>query len=69
MRLTINHDRCLKSGQCAYMQPDLFRLEEDGSPVVLAEVLEGPQIAMAQDAADMCPAQAIVLSRRVPAPS
>jgi ferredoxin len=61
MRLTINHDRCLKSGQCAYMQPDLFRLDDEGSPIVLVESPAGPQIDMAQDAADMCPAQAILL--------
>jgi len=61
MRLTINHDLCLKSGQCAYMQPDLFRLDEGGAPVVLVELLADSDIPKAQDAATMCPAQAIAL--------
>ena len=61
MQLTINHDRCLKSGQCAYMQPDLFKLDDGGSPMVLVASPAGPQIEMAQDAVDMCPAQAISL--------
>jgi ferredoxin len=58
-RLTIDHEKCLNSGQCAYMQPELFELDDDGAPVIRVEPVEGELIARAQDAIAMCPGQAI----------
>ncbi len=61
-RLTIDHDKCLSSGQCAYLQPELFELSDDGTPSVLNDSPDGDFIAKAKDAIEMCPAQAISLS-------
>jgi ferredoxin len=61
MRLKIDHKLCLKSGQCAYMQPEIFKMNEDGSPVALVTEPTGAQIEQAQDAVTMCPSQAISL--------
>jgi len=60
-RLVIDLDKCLNSGQCAYLQPELFELNDDGAPKVLNEQPYGELIAKAQDAIEMCPAQAISL--------
>lgn len=64
MPLTINKSRCLKSGQCTYMHPDLFREGEDGHPDVLVAELTDEQRAAAEEAVDLCPASAISLSAR-----
>lgn len=61
-KLTIDYDKCLSSGQCAYLQPELFDLNDDGAPRVLIEQPEGELIAKARDAIQMCPAQAISLA-------
>ena len=61
-KLVIDHDKCLSSGQCAYLQPELFELEDDGSPKVLNDNPDGELIAKARDAIEMCPAQAISMS-------
>lgn len=60
-RLVIDQEKCLNSGQCAYLQPDLFELDDDSAPVILNAAPEGELIAKAQDAIEMCPAQAISL--------
>jgi ferredoxin len=60
-KLIIDRDKCLGSGQCAYMQPELFQMGDDNQPIVLNEHPEGRLIAMAQDAIHQCPAQAIEL--------
>jgi ferredoxin len=59
MNVSIDHKKCLRSGQCTYLHPDLFREGDDGFPVVLVEHPEGEQLEGAEDAADICPASAI----------
>ncbi len=66
-RVSINHQLCLKSGQCAYLQPALFKINSEGAPTVIDPRVYGAQIAQAKEAAEMCPGQAISLSLlRVP---
>ena len=60
-RLIIDQEKCLNSGQCAYLQPELFELGDDGAPQVLNDHPDGDLIAKANDAIEMCPAQAISL--------
>ena len=62
-RLKIDHQACLRSGQCAYLQPTLFEMNPDGAPVVLTPTVQGEQIDRAKDAIEMCPGQAIALLR------
>ncbi len=59
--LVIDHEKCLSSGQCAYMQPELFESDDKGAPVILVASPQGELIAKAQDAIAMCPSQAISL--------
>lgn len=62
MRIEINMDTCLNSGQCAYMQPELFEVDDDGVPTVLVSgELTPEQLAAAEDAVDVCPSQSITL--------
>ena len=58
-KLMIDQEKCVNSGQCAYMQPELFELDADGAPHVLHSTPTGDLIAKANDAIQMCPAQAI----------
>ena len=60
-KLVIERRLCLKSGQCSYLQPDVFERDEENWPVVTIERPEGEQIELANDAIEMCPAQAISL--------
>lgn len=62
MRIDIDRETCLNSGQCAYMTPDLFEVDDDGVPTVLVTgELTPEQVALAQEAADTCPSQSIKL--------
>lgn len=60
-KLVIERRSCLKSGQCSYLQPDIFERDAENWPVVAVERPEGEQIELANDAIEMCPAQAISL--------
>ena len=61
-RIVIDLEKCLNSGQCAYLQPEIFELDDDGAPVVLIESPEDEALlAKARDAITMCPSQAISL--------
>lgn len=59
--LRIDRKKCLRSGQCFYLHPDLFQEGEDGYPIVLVEEPQGEARDKAEDAADICPAGAIVV--------
>lgn len=61
LALVINTRTCMGSGQCYYMQPKLFEANEDGTSRVRIENPEGPELAAARDAAEMCPSQSIRL--------
>jgi ferredoxin len=61
VRVVINRRTCLKSGQCTYLHPELFREDSDGFPVALVAELEDEQMEDAQDAADICPSQSITI--------
>lgn len=61
-RIVIDQEKCLHSGQCAYLQPELFEIDDEGAPVILNDSPDTEAlIAKARDAIDMCPAQAISL--------
>ena len=61
MRLVVDHNKCRRSGQCAYMHPELFKSDADGAPIVLVEQPSPEQREDAEDAVDMCPGGAIAL--------
>lgn len=62
MRLRIDLDKCINSGQCAYLQPDLFDVDDDGVPsILISGDLDDGHLAKAHAVADVCPSQSISL--------
>ena len=50
------------SGECYYNHPELFKMDDDGFPVVLVdEVADETLRQHAEEAAEVCPAVAISL--------
>lgn len=61
-RIRIDQRRCYKSGECYYNHPGLLAAGGDGFPVPRVPVLETErQRIEAQQAIEVCPAQAISL--------
>ena len=61
MRLSVDRGRCLRSGQCTYLHPDLFKEDEEGYPVVLVDPIPPEMEDEARDAEEICPSMAIVI--------
>lgn len=62
MRVTIDLNRCIKSGECYYNHPALFRVGGDGFSVILVE--EPAEQGLRDEALaarEVCPGQAIVI--------
>jgi ferredoxin len=61
MRLVINYNKCLKSGQCSYLHAELIKADPDGTPRVIVEKIGDDLREAAEDAVDLCPSGAITL--------
>jgi ferredoxin len=61
MRLVIDYKKCLKSGQCSYLHPELIKADADGTPHVIIEQIGEDLRADAEDVVDLCPSGAIAL--------
>lgn len=61
MKLTVDRRACIKSGQCTYLHPDLFKEEADGYPAVIVDPVPAASVKDAEDAVEICPGQAIYL--------
>lgn len=60
MKVTVNQDKCVSSGQCVLNAADVFDQRDEDGVVVLLEPTPGPdQIDNARRAAAACPALAI----------
>ncbi len=59
MKVKIDHEKCYKSGECYYNHPELFRMGDEGFPVVLVDELDEQMIRHARDALEVCPSVAI----------
>ncbi|MGW2464956.1 ferredoxin, partial [Streptomyces sp. NPDC001761] len=57
MRVTADRDRCVGSGQCAMLSPEVFDQDDDGLVLVLREVPAADLAEEVHQAADLCPAQ------------
>ncbi|EME98741.1 ferredoxin [Streptomyces mobaraensis NBRC 13819 = DSM 40847] len=60
MRVSIDSDLCIGSGQCALTAPGVFDTDDDGFGVVRSEG-EGGADPMVKEAVRACPVQAITL--------
>ncbi|MQY31585.1 ferredoxin [Nocardia aurantia] len=60
LRIEIDRGRCTGHGRCYMLEPELFDVDDDGLPIVLAEDA-GPFRDGAVHAAGNCPERAITL--------
>ena len=60
MKVHVDWDLCENHGQCAIVAPEVFRIGEDGVLVHESEVGDDG-VAAVEEAADLCPVQAIRL--------
>lgn len=60
MKVIVDMDKCQDHGQCCFAAPEVFQLDAEGH---LVHVLEPDEALRSQveDAADVCPVQAILL--------
>jgi len=62
MKIQIDLETCMNSGQCEHLQPELFSLDDEDVPQILVSgALTEEQIAGAREAVDRCPSQSISL--------
>ena len=62
MKVVIDKERCLMSGECYYNHPEVFRMDDEGYPVVLIDQLEQQALQRVNEAIEVCPAVAISLT-------
>ncbi len=63
MKIVFDAEACACHGQCCSAAPELFAFGDDGSLKVLIEEPPEELWEAAEDAADVCPVQAISLVR------
>ena len=62
MKVKIDLRKCHKSGECYYNHPELFRVGDEGFPVVqVDDISDKAMQGHAQQAIEVCPAVAITL--------
>lgn len=63
-RITADRDKCIGSGQCLLVAPELFDQDDDGFVAVLNDRVEMNTADGAVEAALLCPARAITVEER-----
>ena len=58
-RVEVDRDRCVGSGTCEMLAPDVFEVGDDGIVTVLRPDLDGEPV---RDAVQQCPTQALRLA-------
>lgn len=59
MRLVIDYKKCRRAGQCSYLHPELFKVDDAGAPVVLVARPAEELRDAAEEAVELCPNGAI----------
>jgi ferredoxin len=62
-RVIADAGACIGAGNCVSSAPDVFDQDQEGTVVVRQAEVTGEQAALAEDAAENCPAFAITLER------
>lgn len=64
MKLKVDLKKCIMAGECRYNHPALFELGDDGYPTLpKQDIGSDGDIAEAEQAIEVCPAQAISLEK------
>ena len=60
MKVTVDHDRCIGSGQCVLLAPEVFDQRDEDGIVVLKDANPPPELdGEVTQAAQVCPGLAI----------
>ncbi|GGU74066.1 ferredoxin [Streptomyces albospinus] len=62
MRITIDKNLCIGSGQCALTAPSVFTQDDDGFSALLPGREDGAGDPLVGEAARACPVQAITIA-------
>jgi ferredoxin len=69
MELVVDRERCIGAGMCALLAPEVFDQDEaDGRVLLLDPAPPATHHPAAREASHNCPAAAITLRGRAPAP-
>lgn len=60
-RVRVDEDKCIGAGQCVLRAPRIFDQREDGIVILLDPTPAAELHEAARKAADLCPAEAIVI--------
>jgi ferredoxin len=61
IRVVVDRDLCQNHGQCVFAAPQVFELDDDGELVQLQDEVGEDLRANVEEAADVCPTQAITI--------
>jgi ferredoxin len=61
IKVVVDRDVCQDHGQCVFAAPQVFELDEEGKLVVLQEEVDESLRDVVEEAADVCPVQAITI--------
>ena len=61
IRVVVDRDVCQNHGQCVFAAPQVFELDDDGELVQLQDEVGEDLRANVEEAADVCPVQAITI--------
>ena len=61
MKVIVDMDKCQDHGQCAFSAPEVFEINDDGKLVVLNDSPDESLRDKVEEAADVCPVQAITI--------
>ncbi len=61
-RIAVDRERCVGSGTCEMLAPDLFEVGGDGVVGVLRPEPVGDEVSAADEAVQACPTQALALA-------
>ena len=61
LKVVVDMNVCQDHGQCVFAAPEVFELDDNGRLVVLVEEPDESLRSAVEDAADVCPVQAITI--------
>ncbi|WP_040338364.1 ferredoxin [Candidatus Blastococcus massiliensis] len=61
-RVQVDRDRCVGSGVCESLAPEVFELDDDGVLVVHRSEPDAGQLDAVHDAVQQCPTRALALA-------
>ena len=61
IKVIVDRDVCQNHGQCVFAAPQVFELDEEGELVVLDDEPDESLRDAVEEAADVCPTQAITI--------